>query len=189
MTLVSPPAFQIHWSILPPDDARHVTPPGCQTLAIWPAPVNHDACFEAAGFTLFGDNDAAWDRAAEDMLGRVIDDLSQFGAPRLMSIPPKDDPPWYMRLFRTGRELPLLEQALWPMQEDSLPWFHATFGGGGAALRTGSGHFLLWVTLPSAGLDPAGFVKKAAQSYDVFETRLRWASLLPDSAHARPIKG
>src|SRR5690606_12844321 len=120
----SPLAFQIHWSALPSDDAGDLAPPGCQSLAIWPAPVNHDACFEAAGFTLFGDNDEAWDRAAEGMLGRVIEHLSLFGAPRLVSAPLRDDPPWYLRPFRTGQELPLPQQALWPMQEDSLPWFH-----------------------------------------------------------------
>lgn len=155
-----------------------MTPPGCQTLAVWPAPVNHDACFEAAGFTLFGDNDAAWDRAAENMLERVIDDLSLMGAPRLVSIPIRDDPPWYVRPFRTSRELPLLEQA---MLDDSLPGFHALFGGKGAALRTGDGHFLLWVTLPDAGSDPVAFVGHVAGPYEIIETPLRWINLLPSS--------
>lgn len=189
MTLASQPAFQVHWSLVPPDDAGDLAPPACRLLALWPAPVNHDACFEAAGFTLFGDNDEEWDRAAEDLLGRAIEHLSRFGAPRLVSAPLRDDPPWYMQRFRTGRELPLLQQALWPMQEDSLPWFHARFGESGVALRTGGGHFLLWITLPDIGPEPSALVGKIAQSWEAHETRLRWPPLLPGSAHASSTNG
>jgi len=189
MTLAGPPAFQIHWSLVPSDDAADLAPPECRLLAIWPAPVNHDACFEAAGFTLFGDNDEAWDRAAEDVLRRVIAHLSRFGALKLLSTPLRNEPPWYLRPFRTGRELPLLEQALFPMQADSLPWFHAQFGGNHTALRTGGGHFLLWITLPEAGLDPAGFVRSLAKSGDVVETGLDWRILLPSSTSTQSATG
>ena len=182
-----PPVFQIHWSLVPPDDAAELAPPGYRLLAIWPAPVNPDACFEAAGFTVFGDNDEEWDQAAEGLLRQVIAHLSRFGALKLVSTPLRDDPPWYLRLFRTGRELPLLEQALHPMQGDWLPSFHAQFGTDHTALRTGDGHFLLWITLPEAGLDPAGFVRKVAQSWEVLETGLDWRILLPSSASAQPV--
>ncbi len=179
--------FQIHWSVVPSDDAGKLAPPDCQLLAVWPAPVNHDVCFEAAGFTLFGDNDEDWDRAAEDTLGRVIAHLSVFGASRLVRAPLRDDPPWYLRPFRTGRELPLLQQALLPMLDDSLPWFHTQFGTDGAALRTGGGHFLLWITLPSGCPDPSEFVQAVTQPWEVVETRLRWNTLLPDSSPAHSV--
>lgn len=189
MTLASPPSFQIHWSLIPADDAADLTPPGCQLLAIWPAPVNPDACFEAAGFTLFGNNDEEWDRAAEDLLRQVIEQLSGFGALKLVSAPLRDDVPWYLRPFRTGRELPLLQQALFPMLCDSLPSFQAQFGGDGAALRTGDGHFLLWVNLPDAGPDPSEFVRRVAEAWEIVETGLDWRILLPSSTSAQPVTG
>ncbi|WP_449470118.1 hypothetical protein [Sphingobium chungangianum] len=187
MNLAGLPGFQIHWSVVPSDDAGELAPPDCQLLAVWPAPVNHDACFEAAGFTLFGDNDEEWDRAAEDVLARVIAHLSLFGASRLVSAPLRDDPPWYLRPFRTGRELSLFQQAELPMLDDSLPWFHAQFGENGAALRTGGGHFLLWITLPSGGPVPSEFVQVVAQPWEVVETWLRWNILLPGSSPAHSV--
>lgn len=179
MTASSSTAFQIHWSLVPLEDAGALASPGCRVLAIWPAPVNHDACFTEAGFTLFGDNNEAWDQAAEEILRRVIETLSRFGAAKQIGKPLRDNPPWYLRLFRTGHELPLQQQALWPMHWDSLPAFHARFGESGAALRTGNGHFLLWVSLPEAGLGASEFVRDIAGPWPVVETKLRWAALLP----------
>lgn len=179
MTASTQSTFQVHWSAVPPDEAEGLALPGCRLLAIWPAPVNHDACFEEAGFTLFGDNDENWDEAAEELLKRVIENLSRFGAGEYLSKPLRSNPPWYLRLFRADRELPLQQQASLPMQWDSLPSFHARFGEGGAALRTGNGHFLLWVSLPNVEPALSEFVKRIAGPWPVVETRLRWAVLLP----------
>ena len=107
---------------------RDLVPRDCRLLAIWPAPVNHDVCFKEAGFSLFGDNDADWDQAAERLLARVVGILSRHGAPKLVSKPLRDNLPWYLRPFRAARELPLIEQALLPMRLDFLPQFHARFG-------------------------------------------------------------
>lgn len=65
------------------------------------------------------------------------------------------------------------------MKDDSLPWFHARFGDGGAALRTGHGHFLLWISLPGSGPDVSEFVRTVSEPWRVLETRLRWDVLLP----------
>lgn len=173
-----PAIFQVHWGLVPPDDAE-LDAAGCRLLAIWPAPVNPDACFEEAGFTLFGDNDEAWDRAAEGLLQRAIEKLLGFGAIELVSKPLRAEPPWYLRLFRTGRDLPLREQALLPMQWDPLPPFYALFGDDGAALRTGDGHFLLWISLPGIAADAAEFVRSVALPVPIVETELRWRALLP----------
>lgn len=189
MDLPSPPAFQIHWSLIRSDDAAGLTPPGSRLVAIWPAPVNHDTCFEAAGFSLFGTNDDDWDRAAEDLLRQVIAHLTRFGALNLVSTPLRDDLPWYLRPFRTGQELPLLEQALFPMLDDGLPSFHAQFGGDHAALRTGDGHFLLWITLPEAGPEPSAFARSVAQSREIVETGLDWRILLLRETSARSATG
>lgn len=179
MTDSIPTAFQIHWSRVSAEEAGALNSPGCRLLAIWPAPVNHDVCFQEAGFALFGDNDEAWDKAAEGVLQRAIENLSRFGAAKQIGKPLRDDPPWYLRLFRTGHELPLQQQALWPMHWDSLPAFHVRFGESGAALRTGNGHFLLWVSLPDSGPGASEFVRSIAGPWSVVETKLRWAALLP----------
>jgi len=183
MHLADPAALQIHWSLVPPDDAATLAPPGCLLLALWPAPVNHDACFEAAGFTFFADNGVAWNKAAEDLLRRVIEHLSDLGASELVSAPLKEDLPWNLRPFRKDEELSLLQQAMLPMQDDALPGFHARFGRDGAALRTGNGHFLLWINLSESGPDPFRFVRSVAGRWEVVETRLRWSPLLPDATH------
>ncbi|MBN9304867.1 MAG: hypothetical protein BGO82_10845 [Devosia sp. 67-54] len=172
--------FEIHWSRVPAEDAAALAPDG-RLLAIWPAPVNHDACFAAAGFTLFGDTDAAWDEAADGLLQRVIDALAQFGAATLLSKPLTARTSWYRRLFAAPRALPLVEQARLPMHWDSLPPFHARFGDDGAALRTGDGHVLLWVQLPPSAPDAAAFVRSVSALWPLAETTLRWQALLPGS--------
>jgi hypothetical protein len=164
---------------VPQDEAGDLVPRDCRLLAIWPAPVNHDVCFKEAGFSLFGDNDAAWDQAAERLLGRVLEILSRYGHPKLVGKQLRDNPPWYLFPFRAIRELPLLEQALLSMHLDSLPQFHTRFGEGGAALRTGSGHFLLWITLPDGGEQAFDIVREAAEPWPICGTALRWAILLP----------
>lgn len=174
-----PSRFQIHWGVVPPDEAAGLVSTGGRLLAIWPAPVNLDACFQAAGFTLFGDNDEDWDRAAELLLQRVIEKLCRVGPVKLSSAPLRDTPPWYLRPFRAERELTLQQQALLPMQWDSLPPFHALFGENGAALRTGDGHFLLWIDLPDGEPDAGEFVRSIAGPWPMIETRLRWQALLP----------
>lgn len=174
--------FQVHWSLVPSEDAEGLISAGCRLLAIWPAPVDYDACFKEAGFTLFGDNDEEWDKAAVRLLCRVMENLSHFGVADLASEPLRSNPPWYLRLLRTGRQLPLQEQALLPMQWDSLPQFHARFGNRGAALRTGSGHFLLWIELPEVETAPVEFVKTVAEPWTIVETKLRWNTLLPSAA-------
>lgn len=174
-----PATFQIHWGVVPPDEAAGLVSERARLLAIWPAPVNLDLCFQAAGFTLFGDADEDWDRAAEGLLHRVIARLGRFGGVRLSSKPLHDSPPWYLRPFRVGRELTLHEQALLPMQWDLLPAFHARFGDDGAALRTGDGHFLLWIDLPGDGTEACAFIREVAGPWPICETRLRWQTLLP----------
>ena len=171
--------FQIHWGVIPPDEAAGLVSTGIRLLAIWPAPVNPDICFETAGFTLFGDNDEDWDRAAEEFLRRVIERLCRFDAVKLLSRPLRESPPWHLRPFRAERELALDQQALHPMQNDSLPAFHALFGDNGVSLRTGEGHFLLWIGLPDDTPGISEFVRDAAGPWPMLETQLRWQVLLP----------
>jgi hypothetical protein len=167
---------------LAPEEAGSVAAPGHHLIAIWPSPVNHDACFEQAGFTEFGDNDEEWDAQAEELLRRVIAQLSRFGSPVLLSKPLPMRRPWY-QVFKSSPPQPLLQQALLPMHWDSLPSFRAVFSPSTAELRTGSGHFLLWVSVPTALLaEPRAFVAEVAAPWPIQQTQLRWHTLLPSAA-------
>lgn len=179
MSVSQPPTFQIHWSPVARQEAPGLALPNSQLLAVWPAPVNHDVCFEHAGFTLFADNDAAWDQDAETLLARVIEYLSPFGQAVLVSKPLLDDVPWYRRPFQTPRILSVHQQALLPMQCDCLPAFYALFGNRRAALRTSDEHFLMWINLPLSGPDTTQLIKSISGTWPVHQPQLRWHALIP----------
>jgi hypothetical protein len=47
--------------------------------AIWPSPVDHDLCFDAAGFADFSDSDDLWHRDFNDLVARVLESLGDLG--------------------------------------------------------------------------------------------------------------
>ena len=174
-------SFRVHWSrVAPPLAAGHV-PAAAALLAVWPSPANPDACFRAAGFADFGDADEAWDRAAGRLLERVVDELRAFGEPRLRSPALRPRRGWRDRLF--GRAAPpatLLDQLGMPLHRDELPDATVEFGADGASLRTGSGHFLLWITLPEEAVPPfvARVLPRIAAPHPLVRTDLAWEHLL-----------
>lgn len=174
--------FRVHWSrVAAPLAASHV-PAAAALLAVWPAPANDDACFRAAGFTDFADADEAWDEAAGRLLERAVDELRAFGAPRLLGPALRPRRGWRDRLL--GRAAPpatLLDQLLVPLHRDDLPDAVVAFGADGASLRAGSGHFLLWITLPEAGVPDfvAGALPRIAAHHPLLRTDLAWEHLLP----------
>lgn len=174
--------FKVHWSDVPPADAGRLIAPGHQLVAMWPSPVEHDTCFAQAGFTEFGDNDDAWLESADALLGRALSVLSGQGEPILSSRPLVQPRPWYRRLLQRSTPQPLLQQARLPMQWDSLPGFHARFPASGTELRTGDGHFLLWITVPGTVEAAHELVDVIAAPWALHRTRLEWRALLPDGA-------
>lgn len=185
--------FTLHWSKVDPTQASIFTDKKHQLLAIWPAPVNPDQCFEAAGFNDFGDQDANWDKQADAILDRLILALDQFGPARLLSKAILQQRPWYARLFRTPLTLPLREQVSLPMLWDSLPRCQLNFGNQGVALNTGDGHHLYWITLPhdsvNKGTSAKAFVDLIANETPTVQTILCWEHLLPKIAYNQlPIK-
>lgn len=175
------PSFTVHWSPVPhPDGATHL-------FALWPAPVNDDACFRAAGFTDFGDADDFWDREAELLLGRLIHELRAFGEPSLRSEPLSKPLPWYRRLFSRPPALPLPEQIGWPMHWDNLPDCLVDFGTSGASLRTGQGHEIYWIKLPKAKASSFETIAlRLAADHPLVRTELQWSCLLPSNSALNP---
>lgn len=182
--------FVVHWGRVPdaqrPAWALH---PGASwaLFAVWPAPVNADVCFAEAGFTDFGDSDAAWESQASALWQCLLQALQLHGAPRLAStalLPPQ---PWHQRLLRRPAPPPhpLLEQLELPMQWDSLPPCELVFGDHAAGLRSSDGHTLCWVLWPMAQADSfASLVQHLAGAHPVQQTALQWSALITGgSAH------
>jgi hypothetical protein len=165
--------FTIHWSPVP-------GAPGAKELfALWPSPVNDDACFREAGFCDFADSDSEWDANADALLTRLIEALTNFGAPHLVSKPVLKYQPWYRRLFIKAEIFDLRQQIELPIQWDGLPDCIVDFGESGVSLRSGSGHHLFWITLPgpSATSFPQ-LLGQVAASHPTVCTELKWESLL-----------
>jgi hypothetical protein len=170
--------FEIHWCEVPPPGDAPLVQQREQLLALWPAPVNADECFKAAGFTDFEDSDESWDNEATALLSRVIEALKVYGPPQLKSQALSTKVPWFKRRFSAPSELPLLEQLELPMHWDSLPSCVVNFGSAGASVRTGNGHVLMWVTLPEATLEGCkAFASGVAASHPLFRTPLKWSYL------------
>jgi len=169
--------FTIHWDIVTTATARERTGDARVLLAIWPAPVNHDAGFAAAGFTDFGVGDAGWERNVSMSVGRLLTAMQAHGPVRLVSAPQQRSWPMFLRLFISEQELPLSEQVRVPMFSDSVPACEVQFGDAGVSLRTVGGHALWWVELP-AGANVAAFVSGIAAGLPVVRTSLAWEHLL-----------
>ena len=64
---------KVHWDVVEKDDVKSVV------LMIWPAPLEHDACFQRAGFTDFADTDAEWEKDFRDLVERLVSKLCEYG--------------------------------------------------------------------------------------------------------------
>lgn len=169
-------AFTLHWSPLDPAQSGGTLGAGLQLLGIWPSPVNPDACFAAAGWTEFGDQDAAWETDAAAFQTRLLTTLeTQFGTPQLLSPPLRASRKWWSR--QPAPLLPLAEQVGLPMDWDHLPDCLLAFGTSGISLRTGNGHHLYWLTLPQT-VEPAAWLSVVAGDLPLRRGEMRWAALL-----------
>ncbi len=165
--------FTIHWSQVPGPADRGAL------FALWPSPVNPDVCFREAGFTDFGDGDESWDADADGLLTRLLEVLSSYGAPCLISRPAERQKTWYRRLFTKAEVFDLRQQIELPIESDEVPDCIVSFGESRVSLRTGSGHHIFWITLPH--LESASFpslVGRVAASHPTARTELRWECLM-----------
>jgi hypothetical protein len=165
--------FTVHWSPV------SIAEEAVILFALWPSPVNLDACFIKAGFTDFGDADESWENNSDGLLTRLLGVLSSYGVPQLMSKPIERRQSWYRRLFTKAEFLDLRQQIELPLDWDSLPDCIVRFGETGVSLRTGSGHHIFWVTLPhSEASSFPSLVGQVAASHPIARTELRWEYLV-----------
>jgi hypothetical protein len=162
---------RIHWA--------NVGMPIEAPVAVWPSPVDHDRCFETAGFTAFADSDDAWGSDFSALIRDVVHSLSSYGEPRLVT----GHIPVRRRSWRRRRETAsLLEAITCAATDDSLSRCVVEFGDPACArLIASDGHPILWVALPP-GLDPEAWVAKLARGRPVQETSLKWSALSPRPA-------
>jgi hypothetical protein len=75
-----PSIQRIHWADL---GAHRYEGRAGQLHVVWPSPVDHDACFAAAGFNKFADSDDVWDADFLAALERLVVEpcFAAFGTP------------------------------------------------------------------------------------------------------------
>lgn len=172
--------FEVHWGRVHGDVLERAGAGDRALFAIWPSPVNLDACFEAAGWRQFDDADGTWDERADALRERLLTELLAIGAPRLQSEPLRTHVPWFARFFRRAEPLPLREQIDLPTHWDSLPCCRVAFGDRGHGLVVGDGHHLYWLFTPAAEAPHwATRIAALAAPWPAIESTLAWEHLFP----------
>ena len=137
--------------------------------AVWPSPVDHDACFDAAGFSEMADTDAAWHDGFSELLERLLTTFEAFGEPRLTE---GEYPRQGRRVFRSLRDA-LLAAAT----DDNFPPCVVSFGEPArASVRTSDGHPIVWLwTDATPSIDV--LLPPVAAGLPTREVALRWEVL------------
>ncbi len=142
-------------------------PEGWRLWAVWPSPVDHDACFEAAGFRDFADSDEDWDADFACLVQQVMGGLEKVGIAKLNT--------GEYPIERGHRRESLVDALIAAATDDNFQPCTVTFEETPRAfLRTSDGHRILWVALRSGALDVVAVVEPR----DVRETTLDWARLV-----------
>ena len=137
--------------------------------ALWPSPVDHDACFEAAGFHDMADTDATWEDDFCGVLGRLLTAFDAFGASWLTE---GAYPRRGRRVFMSPRDV-LLAAAT----DDAFPPCIVSFGEPArASVRTSDGHPLFWLWL-DGGASIEAFLPRVAAGLPTREAVLGWEQL------------
>jgi len=161
---------RVHWSPIPGTLAAGRGWPEGTVIALWPSPVNADACFEEAGFSEFAERGAAWHADFEELVGLVIEHLESLGAPRVARRPYPEDPEPVGDLAHL-----IIESATASYAEDFVAMLE--FGlPKAAALQTGSGHDVLWIWSRDPHLQ--SLLEAVARSWPLERRELDWQVLL-----------
>jgi hypothetical protein len=154
-------------------------------FAVWPEPVDHDACFQAAGFGRFDDTGASWDSEFRRILDGALGTLASYGAPDLGGPEAAGSASLLDRLLRRTRPAPSLrERVEIAATDDNLPCWLEHGAPPRALLLVSDGHPILWIWLATEVADdwPRHLAALAAPTETV-ETTLTWEHLVPDTFH------
>jgi hypothetical protein len=178
----------VYWCDLP---AELTDVEGERRFAIWPSPVEHDCCFEKAGFTEFSDSDDQWDTEWKGVLFRLLRFMAQFGAHTLLNANDVESPVrnWWGRLlsFQSPKiVLAPLERLLLSTVDDQFADAVITFGDPPLiVVRTGAGHPVVWLTIaPPTSLSVSSLVRQIAEDRPVARLELDWKYLIGPNLHA-----
>ena len=147
--------WRLNWGEVS-DDRPPWSPVSGRLFAIWPSPVDHDVCFEAAGFADFGDSDDAWHDDFDDLVRRLVDSLY---------------PVQGSSARRSVREA-LVAAA----RDDNGPPCVVHCGEPRtASIRTSNGHAVLWIWMADGGI--GRILAAVAQGREVNQTTMKWEKL------------
>ena len=184
---------QLHWNVLPAEIAPQALPGYEVVVAVWPAPVDADACFRDAGFADFADSDDTWDRQWQEVIERAFRSLEPLGLARLSKgievyeicksglIRQLIEVMGLVRPPMKRVPLSVLEQVFVASDDDQFGDVLVDFGlPAKASLSAGSGHPILWVGLRGqCGLTPEILVEGLAENHPITRTSLKWEMLIP----------
>lgn len=174
-----PGIARLHWDAL---GRRSFEVATGALFALWPEPVNADACFARAGFECFADPDDSWDDDLERLVRGIGAALGRYG-----------------EAVATGVELVTAPRRLWRAGGAARlsPWqrlaIAATDGPCGpcrvdlgapavAATFASDGHPIFWIWLNDRVADDwQRCLQAVASERAAIATRLRWVDLLPAS--------
>lgn len=126
---------RVHWAEITEARPSWSSASG-RLYAIWPSPIDHDACFAAAGFSDFGDSDEAWDAEFAEFVEKTLAVLGEIGK------------------ARGGPRASLRDALIAAARDDNFPPCVVSFGEPVvASVRTSDGHPILWIWIATGGLD------------------------------------
>lgn len=183
-----PAITEIYWANVPSDVAPAWASASGRLMAVWPSPIDDDACFAAAGFTRFADTDGHWDSEWKHIVGALLEVLRRFGEMRLLN---RDDvfvgehrrKGWLARRrsVMEPETLSPLDRLVLSTQDDQFPDAVVTFGDvPKVTVRCGRGHPILWIALDSMAAEiDDDILKFVADGRPVVRCDLKWAHLVP----------
>ena len=143
-------------------------PSAGQLYAIWPSPVDHDLCFESAGFADFGDSDSAWDDDFAQLVQWLVDALGEAGTAMLR----EGEYP-----VAGGRARHSIRDALIAAAtDDNFSPCMVHFGEPPtSSVRTSDGHAILWTWMAEGEIGPV--LDVVAKGREVNQMTMNWEKL------------